>query len=69
MTMESYTMTMDGLNYIEMLIVRLSGVDIEHPENCKFPVEIADALCRAYPSLREHYAELLRTPDWNDYTK
>ena len=69
MTLESYIKLMDSLNYIEMLIVRLSGVDIEHPENCKFPVEIADALCRAYPSLREHYAELLRTPDWNDYTK
>lgn len=69
MTMESYTMTMDGLKFIELLIVRLSGVDIQHPVNCKFPIEIADALCRAYPSLREHYAELLRTPDWNDYTK
>jgi hypothetical protein len=69
MDMDTYIRTMDRIFFIEHLIVRMTGLGKENLGKYRFPVEIADSLCKAFPYLREHYHELIRTPDWNDYTK
>ena len=69
MDMDTYVLTMDRFFFIEHLIVRMTGLNKEIPGKYRFPVEIADSLCQAFPYLRVHYQELIRTPDWKDYTK
>lgn len=66
MDMNTYISTMDRIFFIEHLIVSMTGLDNEIPGKYRFPVEIAESLCKAFPYLREHYQELIRTPDWKD---